>query len=139
LEKSRVVFQQQNERNYHVFYQLVYGADDRMARMLFFSSFLLIEFNCDNLSEQYQLYSPENFHYMNQSGCYNVDGTDDVAEFKDVIKAMNTVGISQQEQDSIFAIVAGVLHIGNITFAEDRKGNAGMSDRNGLYYILVCN
>lgn len=113
LEKSRVIFQQPGERNFHIFYQLLIGADDRMAQDL-------------------QLYSPENFHYVNQSGCYTVDDVDDSKDFQDVINAMNTMGITPDEQAVIFQIVAGILHIGNVQFAEDDRGNAYITDETEL-------
>ena len=113
LEKSRVVYQQPGERNFHIFYQLLYGADQELADRL-------------------QLYSPENFHYVNQSQCYTVDGVDDTKEFQDVIQAMDTMGISLEERNTIFEIVAGILHIGNVPFAEDDHGNAYITDRTEL-------
>lgn len=43
---------------------------------------------------------------------------------------MNVIGISPQEQNDIFRSVAAVLHLGNIAFHEDDKGNAVVSDPN---------
>ncbi|CAN0533073.1 unnamed protein product, partial [Ectocarpus sp. 8 AP-2014] len=51
LEKSRVVFQMAGERNYHIFYQLVAGADENQA-----------------LRDRLMLDGCEAFNYLNQSG-----------------------------------------------------------------------
>lgn len=34
---------------------------------------------------------------------------------------MTTVGLTKEEQDSIFTILAGLLHLGNIVFDVDDK------------------
>ena len=49
LEKSRIVTQSKEERNYHFFYQLCAGAPEKMKQQL-------------------NLKSPDNFHYLSQ-GC----------------------------------------------------------------------
>ncbi len=36
-----------------------------------------------NYSDEWQLYSADNFNYLNQSGCYTVDGINDAKEFAD--------------------------------------------------------
>jgi len=113
LEKSRVTFQTPGERTYHIFYQLLAGASDAEANAL-------------------QLYAPEHFYYLNQSQCYTADGIDDIKEYRDTRNAMNIIGISQQNQDTIFKLVAGVLHLGNMSFNEDGKGNAVIRDTNVL-------
>jgi len=113
LEKSRVIGQQPGERNFHFFYQLILGADQRLVDKL-------------------QLYGVEDFHYVNQSGCYTVDDVDDAKDFQEVVGAMNTMGIHAAEQDNIFEIIAGILHLGNIVFQEDGRGNAYISDKTEL-------
>ena len=64
LELSRVSFQSKSERNYHVFYQMVAGATHNP------------ELRRDLLLE------PANtFNYINQSGCYTLEGVNDVDMF----------------------------------------------------------
>lgn len=57
LEKSRVVFQTAGERNYHIFYQLVAGADENPS-----------------LRDRLQLDGCEAFNYLNQSGVTRIEG-----------------------------------------------------------------
>lgn len=110
LEKSRVVGQIANERNFHIFYQFTKGAS-RQYRELF------------------GIQKPETYVYTSRSKCFDVDGIDDVADFQDTLNAMNVIGLSQAEQDDIFRMLATVLWIGNIQFQEDQSGYAVVADQ----------
>lgn len=48
-----------------------------------------------------------------------MDTIDDANQYKEVIRAMKTMEMSQKEQDDLFAIVASVLHMGNVGFTEE--------------------
>jgi myosin heavy subunit len=50
-----------------------------------------------------------------------VDGINDSKEFQDVLNAMNVINISQSDQECIFKLISGILHLGNVTFVT--KGN----------------
>ncbi|PQQ00844.1 hypothetical protein Pyn_39723 [Prunus yedoensis var. nudiflora] len=100
LERSRVCQVSDPERNYHCFYMLCAAPPEDVKR--------------------YKLGNPRTFHYLNQSNCYELDGVDDSKEYLATRKAMNVVGISSDEQDAIFRVVAAILHLGNVEFA---KGN----------------
>ncbi|KAI8142414.1 P-loop containing nucleoside triphosphate hydrolase protein [Fennellomyces sp. T-0311] len=95
LERSRLIFQPQTERNYHIFYQLCAGAP---------------------LSEkkEFELGDYSTFHYLNQSGTGTIPGVDDAAEFEVTQRALSTVGLSVQLQWQIFRLLSALLHIGNI-------------------------
>ncbi|UNI23673.1 class II myosin [Purpureocillium takamizusanense] len=116
LEKSRVVGQIANERNFHIFYQFTKGA-----------------------SRQYQelfgIQKPETYVYTSRSRCFDVDGIDDLAEFQDTLNAMNIIGLSQAEQDEIFRMLAAVLWIGNIQFQEDQSGYAAVADQSVVDFV----
>ena len=98
LEKSRIVFQQGGERNYHIFYQLC--ADVEQAR-------------------RYGLRDAGSYQALAQSGCLQVDGVDDAAEMHDVLRAMTDLGFAAGDIEWIFQLVAACLHLSNVDFASD--------------------
>ncbi|KAK7848783.1 myosin-17 [Quercus suber] len=101
LERSRVCQISNPERNYHCFYLLCAAPpEDR---------------------EKYKLGDPKSFHYLNQSNCYALDGVDDAHEYLETRRAMDIVGISEEEQVAIFRVVAAILHLGNIEFAKGQE------------------
>ncbi|CAN0906866.1 XI-K [Linum grandiflorum] len=98
LERSRVCQISDPERNYHCFYLLCAAPAE--------------------VKEKYKLGSPKSFHYLNQSSCYELDGINDAHEYLETRRAMDIVGISEEEQEAIFRVVAAILHLGNIEFAK---------------------
>ncbi len=98
LEKIRVVKQNRDERNYHVFYQLLAGA----------SAPLLDELCLDS--------SPMSHVYLNQSGCVSIQGVSDSQDFKVLTAAMSKLQFSADATSNIFAILAAILHLGNLAF-----------------------
>ncbi|KAL2090187.1 hypothetical protein ACEWY4_014875 [Coilia grayii] len=102
LEKSRVVSQNENERNFHIFYQLLEGASAQQREAL-------------------GIMTPDYYSYLNQSGTYKVDGTNDCKDFQETMEAMQVIGIPGENQMQVLQISAGILHLGNISFIE--QGN----------------
>ncbi|DBA65606.1 TPA: hypothetical protein ACH3X2_002670 [Trebouxia sp. C0005] len=99
LERSRVVQLTDPERNYHIFYQLCDGATAAEK-------------------ERWSLKAPQEFHYLNQSSCYNLPRVSNAEEYRHTRRAMTNVGIPGGEQDAVFQLVATVLHLGNLEFTE---------------------
>ncbi|XP_034611483.1 unconventional myosin-If [Trachemys scripta elegans] len=102
LEKSRVVNQNESERNFHIYYQLIEGASQEQQQNL-------------------GIMTPDYYYYLNQSETYKVDGTDDRSDFHETMNAMQVIGIARADQQLVLQIVAGILHLGNINFRE--QGN----------------
>ncbi|KAI3517097.1 hypothetical protein L1887_16304 [Cichorium endivia] len=101
LERSRVCQVNDPERNYHCFYLLCAAPPEEV--------------------EKYKLGSPQSFHYLNQSKCYELVGVNDGLEYLATRRAMDIVGISKQEQEAIFRVTAAILHLGNIAFAKGKE------------------
>ncbi|ONM38768.1 Myosin family protein with Dil domain [Zea mays] len=106
LERSRVCQINSPERNYHCFYFLCAAPSEDLKK--------------------YKLGDPSLFHYLNQSACIKVDGINDAEEYLATRKAMDTVGITDQEQEAIFRVVAAVLHLGNINFTKGREADSSI-------------
>ncbi|KAJ6651635.1 hypothetical protein lerEdw1_020767 [Lerista edwardsae] len=62
--------------------------------------------------------TPDYYYYLNQSASYKVEDMNDQQEFQETLTAMDVVGLSGDEQALVLQIVAGILHLGNITFRE---------------------
>uniref|UniRef100_A0A6I8NZB5 Myosin IXA n=1 Tax=Ornithorhynchus anatinus TaxID=9258 RepID=A0A6I8NZB5_ORNAN len=115
LEKSRLVYQEHNERNYHVFYYLLAGAseEERLA---------------------FHLKKPEEYHYLNQMtkkplrqswddcyydsepDCFTVEGEDLKHDFERLQLAMEMVGFLPKTRRQIFSLLSAILHLGNICY-----------------------
>ncbi|KAJ9155709.1 Myosin type-2 heavy chain 1 [Pleurostoma richardsiae] len=103
LEKSRVVRINTNERNYHVFYQLLKGADRHLKQ----------EFLLDGLDV-------EDFAYTRE-GQDTIAGVSDRDEWESLMEAFSVMGFSDKEQSAILRTVAAVLHLGNISVMKESR------------------
>ncbi|GAA5969737.1 hypothetical protein JCM11641_008022 [Rhodosporidiobolus odoratus] len=110
LEKNRVTGQIKSERNFHIFYQLTKGASSAQR-------------------DAYGLQGPEAYAYISKSGCLEVPGIDDNADWTETLKAMGIVGLSQGEQDDILRMLASILWLGNVEFLQNEEGNAYVKDQ----------
>ncbi|QHS71412.1 myosin 4 [Saccharomyces paradoxus] len=113
LEKSRLVYQPQTERNYHIFYQILEGLPKP-------------------LKQELHLSSAKDYHYTNQGGQPDIVGVDDAQEYKITTDALSLVGITHETQLGIFKILAGLLHIGNIEMKMTRNDASLSSDEPNL-------
>ncbi|XP_048812297.1 unconventional myosin-IXa isoform X8 [Lagopus muta] len=116
LEKSRLVYQEHNERNYHVFYYLLAGASEEER-------------------SAFHLKQPEEYHYLNQmtkkplrqswdeycydsepQDCFSVEGEDLKHDFERLQLAMEMVGFLPKTRRQIFSLLSAILHLGNIRY-----------------------
>ncbi|XP_062160286.1 myosin-15 [Alnus glutinosa] len=118
LERSRVVQITNPERNYHCFYQLCASGRD---------------------AEKYKLDHPSQFHYLNQSKTYELDGVSSIEEYMKTRRAMDIVGISHEEQDAIFRTLAAILHIGNIEFSPGKEHDSSViKDQKSSFHMQMA-
>lgn len=101
LEKSRVVRVNSSERNYHIFYQLLRGADEKQKRDLMLSNM-----------------TARDFQYT-RSGNETIAGVVDQNEWTSLMDAFRVMEFSDAEQMSILRCVAAVLHLGNVHVSKE--------------------
>ncbi|CAF87192.1 unnamed protein product, partial [Tetraodon nigroviridis] len=92
LEKSRVIFQQNGERSFHSFYQLIKGAPDSLLRSLHIQK------------------DPTAYSYIRVGGQMK-SSINDGADFKAVADAMKVIGFTGDEIQTVYKILATILHL----------------------------
>ncbi|XP_056152663.1 unconventional myosin-XV [Lampris incognitus] len=98
LEKSRVVFQASEERNYHVFYELLAGMNDWDKQDLF-------------------LQGAETYYYLNQGGACELKGKQDKQDFQLLVQCFETIGLHADQITTVWALLSSILQLGNICFS----------------------
>lgn len=125
LEKVRLAFHQTGERNYHIFYNLLRGASHEQKEKYGF-----LEGDTGGLE------LPNCFHYTSQGGAPQLREYTDEDTFVHTLKGMRALGWSEDTIDRVLGLIAGLLHLGEITFEkkETSSGNdaAGVEDHECL-------
>uniref|UniRef100_A0A7M4FKU1 Myosin IXB n=1 Tax=Crocodylus porosus TaxID=8502 RepID=A0A7M4FKU1_CROPO len=103
LEKSRLVSQEKDERNYHVFYYLLLGVSEEERK-------------------EFHLKQPEDYFYLNQHNLKIEDGEDLQHDFERLKQAMEMVGFLPATKKQIFSVLSAILYLGNVTYKKKATG-----------------
>uniref|UniRef100_A0A3B4APX1 Myosin motor domain-containing protein n=1 Tax=Periophthalmus magnuspinnatus TaxID=409849 RepID=A0A3B4APX1_9GOBI len=95
LEKSRIVFQAKDERNYHIFYEMLAGLPSQQKRAFY-------------------LQDAETYYYLNQVQLHQICTLGQ--DYRRLVAAMEILHFAAEDQASIFRVLASILHLGNIFF-----------------------
>jgi myosin-7 len=110
LEKSRLVSQAKDERNYHIFYCMLAGLSHEEKSLLALSS-------------------AQDYEYLRKGECCSSaggggggggggcdGGREDAAEFSNIRSACKVLTFTDEEIWNIMKLLAAILHIGNIKY-----------------------
>uniref|UniRef100_A0A3P8RPX6 Myosin XVA n=1 Tax=Amphiprion percula TaxID=161767 RepID=A0A3P8RPX6_AMPPE len=97
LEKSRIVFQAKDERNYHIFYEMLAGLPSQQKQAFY-------------------LQEAETYYYLNQGGNCGITGKSDSEDFLRLRAAMEILHFTPDDQSAIFRVLSSILHLGNVYF-----------------------
>eukprot|EP00048_Salpingoeca_helianthica_P007064 m.106039 g.106039 ORF g.106039 m.106039 type:complete len:1039 (+) comp14216_c1_seq2:94-3210(+) len=109
LEKARVIRQNEGERNFHIFYQLLAGGEAAKLKIPT---------------------DAKSYKYLSGGGpgSEHVKGMNDAEWFREMVKGLAAVGFSDADRKAMFEVLGAILLLGQVTF----KGKASGCDANTL-------
>lgn len=117
LEKSRVINQQPDERNYHIFYQLLRSYDD--------------------LGKLYLENDISKYKYLQDDKNYNNANSSDQDEFSNLLDSFKIIGLASSDVENIFTVLAVILHLGNVDFLNWKSDQANFHSKSPIKQILT--
>uniref|UniRef100_A0A8C6T1H4 Myosin motor domain-containing protein n=1 Tax=Neogobius melanostomus TaxID=47308 RepID=A0A8C6T1H4_9GOBI len=109
LEKSRVVFQQPEERSYHIYYQIMSNQKPELQDMLLVTT------------------NPYDYHFCSQ-GVTTVESINDGEELMLTDHAMDILGFTVEEKYGCYKIVGAIMHFGNMKFKKKQREEQAEAD-----------
>jgi len=116
LEKSRITFQLEIERNYHIFYQFMSGFNTKYHDMCLLG----------------QNPNPGDYFFISQ-GVLTVAGMDDKEEMQLTDEAFDTLGFSQDEKDGLYKGTIAICFLGNSKWKQ--KGRDEQAEPEGMVEV----
>ncbi|TSK31311.1 Unconventional myosin-XV [Bagarius yarrelli] len=95
--KRNITQQAKDERNYHIFYEMLAGLPSQQKQSLY-------------------LQEAETYYYLNQGGNCEITGKSDGEDFHRLLSAMEILHFNPEDQNGIFRILSSILHLGNVFF-----------------------
>jgi len=113
LEKSRITFQLEIERNYHIFYQFMSPFNTKYHDMALLG----------------QNPNPGDFFFIAQ-GVLTVAGMDDKEEMQATDEAFDTLGFNQDQKDGLYKATIAICYLGNAKWKQ--KGREEQAEPEGM-------
>jgi len=113
LEKSRITFQLEIERNYHIFYQLMSSFNTKYHDMCALG----------------QNPNPGDYFFIAQ-GVLTVAGMDDKEEMQATDEAFDVLGFTQEQKDGLYMATISICFLGNAKWKQ--KGREEQAEPDGM-------